>query len=168
MGQSTPIDDLGTRIINNKVGVHQSKCVLTTIPSPARRSTLERASSTSAVIPRSSASRMERPNPSSSNARTPAELPGLSCSADNTRRVSLRKLPRSDPAVPSSQRAIVGASLEVIKERRSQRPEARSAARQAAIKEGKEKRAAAQSAKKAEKAKNAAGAAKGNARVTSK
>merc|ERR1711977_67330 len=87
--------------INNKVGVHQSKCVLTTIPSPARRSTLERASSTSAVIPRSSASRMERPNPSSSNARTPAELPGLSCSADNTRRVSLRKLPRSDPAVPS-------------------------------------------------------------------
>jgi len=67
-----------------------------------------------------------------------------------------------------SQRAIVGASLDVIKERRSQRPEARSAARQAAIKEGKEKRAAAQSAKKAEKAKNAAGAAKGNARVTSK
>merc|ERR1711964_874866 len=52
--QSTPIDDLGIRIINNKVGVHQSKCVLTTIPSPARRSTLERASSTSAVIPRSS------------------------------------------------------------------------------------------------------------------
>merc|ERR1712093_371567 len=67
-----------------------------------------------------------------------------------------------------SQRAIVGASLDVVKERRSQRPEARSAARQAAIKEGKEKRAAAQSAKKAEKAKNAAGAAKGNARVTSK
>merc|ERR1712230_326312 len=57
-----------------------------------------------------------------------------------------------------SQRAIVGASLDVIKERRSQRPEARSAAR----------RAATQSAKKAEKAKNAAGAAKGNARVTSK
>ncbi|KAG4439298.1 60S ribosomal protein L24 [Cadophora sp. M221] len=67
-----------------------------------------------------------------------------------------------------SQRAIVGASLDVIKERRSQRPEARSAARQAAIKEGKEKRAAAQSAKKAEKAKTAAGAAKGNSRVTSK
>lgn len=42
-----------------------------------------------------------------------------------------------------AQRAIVGASLDVIKERRSQRPEARSAARQAAIKEGKEKRAAA-------------------------
>ncbi|PMD27865.1 hypothetical protein NA56DRAFT_640617 [Hyaloscypha hepaticicola] len=68
-----------------------------------------------------------------------------------------------------SQRAIVGASLDVIKERRSMRPEARSAARQAAIKEGKEKRAAAQSAKKAEKAKTAASAAKGQAsRLTSK
>jgi large subunit ribosomal protein L24e len=55
-----------------------------------------------------------------------------------------------------SQRAVVGASLDVIKERRTQRPEARSAARVAAIKEGKEKRAAAQSAKKAEKAKTAA------------
>jgi large subunit ribosomal protein L24e len=68
-----------------------------------------------------------------------------------------------------SQRAIVGASLDVIKERRTMRPEARTAARQAAIKEGKEKRAAAQSAKKAEKAKTAAGAAKGQAsRLTSK
>jgi large subunit ribosomal protein L24e len=44
----------------------------------------------------------------------------------------------------------------VIKERRAQRPEARSAARQAAIKEGKDKRTAAQSVKKAEKAKTAA------------
>ena len=60
-----------------------------------------------------------------------------------------------------SQRAIVGASLDVIKERRSQRPEARSAARQAAIKEGKEKRTAAQSIKKAEKAKTAAKSAAG-------
>ncbi|KUJ23247.1 uncharacterized protein LY89DRAFT_680032 [Mollisia scopiformis] len=68
-----------------------------------------------------------------------------------------------------SQRAIVGASLDVIKERRTQRPEARSAARLEAIKAGKEKRAAAQSAKKAEKAKSAAGAAKGQAtRLTSK
>lgn len=68
-----------------------------------------------------------------------------------------------------SQRAIVGASLDVIKERRSQRPEARSAAREAAIKEGKEKRAAAQSAKKLEKAKSAANASKGQAsRLTSK
>ncbi|KFH43568.1 60S ribosomal protein-like protein [Hapsidospora chrysogenum ATCC 11550] len=60
-----------------------------------------------------------------------------------------------------SQRAIVGASLDVIKEKRSQRPEARSAARAQAIQESKEKKAAAQAAKKAEKAKNAALASKG-------
>ncbi|GAB7361801.1 hypothetical protein MBLNU230_g1844t1 [Neophaeotheca triangularis] len=60
-----------------------------------------------------------------------------------------------------SQRAVVGASLDVIKERRSQRPEARSAARSQAIKEGKEKKAAAQSIKKAEKAKTAAKSAAG-------
>ncbi|KAI9163359.1 60S ribosomal protein L24 [Paramyrothecium foliicola] len=60
-----------------------------------------------------------------------------------------------------AQRAIVGASLDVIKERRSQRPEARSAARAEAIKESKDKKAAAAAAKKAEKAKNAALASKG-------
>lgn len=60
-----------------------------------------------------------------------------------------------------SQRAIVGASLDVIKERRSIHPEARSAARAQAIKESKEKKQAAQAAKKAEKAKTAAQAAKG-------
>lgn len=60
-----------------------------------------------------------------------------------------------------SQRAIVGASLDVIKERRAQRPEARAAARQAAIKEGKEKKTAYESKKKLEKAKGAAGAARG-------
>ncbi|EHK43018.1 60S ribosomal protein eL24 [Trichoderma atroviride] len=60
-----------------------------------------------------------------------------------------------------AQRAIVGASLEVIKERRSMRPEARSAARAEAIKADKEKKAAAQAVKKAEKAKSAATAAKG-------
>lgn len=43
------------------------------------------------------------------------------------------------------------------------RPEARSAARTQAIKEGKEKRAAQESQKKADKAKSAAGAAKGQA-----
>ncbi|KAI9711020.1 MAG: 60S ribosomal protein L24 [Bogoriella megaspora] len=59
------------------------------------------------------------------------------------------------------QRAIVGASLDVIKERRSQRPEARSAARAQAIQEGKEKKAAAESKKKAEKAKTAANRASG-------
>lgn len=57
----------------------------------------------------------------------------------------------------------------MIKERRAQRPEARAAARQAAIKEGKEKKTAAESQKKAEKAKNAASAARGNAgRISSK
>ena len=60
-----------------------------------------------------------------------------------------------------SQRAIVGASLDVIKEKRNQRPEGRTAARAAAIKEGKDKRAAAASAKKAEKAKLASASAKG-------
>lgn len=67
------------------------------------------------------------------------------------------------------QRAIVGASLDVIKERRTQRPEARAAARQAAIKEGKEKKTAEESKKKAEKAKSAAGAARGQVgRIQSK
>ncbi|KAL1849510.1 60S ribosomal protein L24 [Paecilomyces lecythidis] len=70
--------------------------------------------------------------------------------------------------VVKSQRAIVGASLDVIKERRSQRPEARAAARQAAIKDAKEKKAAAESKKKADKAKNAASAAQGKARIQSK
>ncbi|KAK0633117.1 ribosomal protein L24e-domain-containing protein [Immersiella caudata] len=69
-----------------------------------------------------------------------------------------------------AQRAIVGASLDVIKERRSMRPEARSAARAAAIKESKDKKQADAAAKKAEKAKLAASAAKGQTggRVTSK
>lgn len=69
-----------------------------------------------------------------------------------------------------AQRAIVGASLDVIKERRSMRPEARSAARLAAIKESKDKKQADAAAKKAEKAKLAGAASKGQAagRVTSK
>ncbi|EXJ79970.1 large subunit ribosomal protein L24e [Capronia epimyces CBS 606.96] len=62
------------------------------------------------------------------------------------------------------QRAIVGASLDVIKERRTQRPETRAAARQAAIKDAKDKKAAQESKKKLEKAKSAAGAARGQAR----
>ncbi|KAI9760944.1 MAG: Ubiquitin-conjugating enzyme 13 [Chaenotheca gracillima] len=67
------------------------------------------------------------------------------------------------------QRAIVGASLDVIKERRTQRPEARAAARQEAMKEGKDKKTAAESKKKAEKAKSAANAAKGQTtRIQSK
>ena len=55
-----------------------------------------------------------------------------------------------------AQRAVVGASLDVIKERRSQRPETRTAARAEAVKAGKEKRKQSESAKKAEKAKSAA------------
>jgi hypothetical protein len=167
-----------------------------------------RESSTSAVTARSSASKTARPNPSSSNAKTPAASPGPSCSEDNTRRVSQRYVcAYSHPLLPSRelhspaqtsqshqpineltnplpqqevakkrsrrtikhQRAIVGASLDVIKERRSQRPEAREAARKAAIAAGKEKRTAAQSAKKMEKAKSAANAAKGQtSRIQSK
>ena len=68
-----------------------------------------------------------------------------------------------------SQRGIVGASLDVIKERRAQRPEARAAARQAAIKEGKEKKTESESKKKAEKAKSAAAGARGQpGRIQSK
>lgn len=48
------------------------------------------------------------------------------------------------------------------------RPEARAAARQAAIKEGKDKKAAAESKKKAEKAKTASKAASGQAPKISK
>ncbi|KAK0717148.1 putative ribosomal protein L24.e.A, cytosolic [Lasiosphaeria miniovina] len=46
-----------------------------------------------------------------------------------------------------AQRAIVGASLDVIKERRNTRPEVRSAARLAAIKESKDKKQEAVAAK---------------------
>ncbi|KAI1766765.1 ribosomal protein L24e-domain-containing protein [Hypoxylon sp. FL1150] len=60
-----------------------------------------------------------------------------------------------------AQRAIVGASLDVIKEKRSMRPEARSAARAQAIKESKAKKAEAAAAKNSLKAKNAAVASKG-------
>lgn len=70
--------------------------------------------------------------------------------------------------VVKSQRAIVGASLDVIKERRAQRPEARAAARQQAIKDAKEKKAANESRKRAEKAKAAASGAKPAQRIQSK
>ena len=187
---------------------------------------INRASSTSVVTARSSASRTERPSPFSSSARTLARFTGPLSTEGRTRRVSLRLVAaihthdtrcweclerkqtmtsvytadRLDKhafsaAISSQfhheahslttftqqevakkrtrrtvkhQRAIVGASLDVIKERRSQRPEARSAARAAAVKEGKEKKAAAESARKAEKAKNAAASARGNAAKVSK
>ena len=67
------------------------------------------------------------------------------------------------------QRGIVGAPIELIKDRRPQRPEAREAARKEAIAKGKEKKATAESKKKAEKAKSAAGAARGQpGRIQSK
>lgn len=52
-----------------------------------------------------------------------------------------------------SQRAIVGASLELIKERRSLKPEVRKAQREEKAKADKEKKKAAKAARKAEKAK---------------
>ncbi|KAF3491372.1 60S ribosomal protein L24 [Arthroderma uncinatum] len=71
--------------------------------------------------------------------------------------------------VVKHQRAIVGASLDVIKERRTMRPEARIAARQAAMKEAKEKKSVAESKKKAEKAKAAQAASRGQSgRIQSK
>lgn len=59
------------------------------------------------------------------------------------------------------QRGIVGASLDVIKERRNQRPEARAAARAQALKASKEKKKQSESEKKANKAKSAANTARG-------
>ncbi|CAK7271516.1 60S ribosomal protein L24 [Sporothrix epigloea] len=63
-----------------------------------------------------------------------------------------------------SQRAIVGASLDVIKERRTMRPEARAAQRAANLSDIKSKKAEAEKVKKAEKAKKASQAAKGQTR----
>jgi large subunit ribosomal protein L24e len=54
------------------------------------------------------------------------------------------------------QRGVVGASWEVIKAKRMQKPEVRAAQRQQAIRQNKEKKREAQAAKKAEKAKNVA------------
>ncbi|EGW35544.1 uncharacterized protein SPAPADRAFT_58776 [Spathaspora passalidarum NRRL Y-27907] len=57
------------------------------------------------------------------------------------------------------QRAIVGASLELIKERRSQKPSDRKAAREAKLVKDKEAKKVAKAARKAEKAKLAASGA---------
>lgn len=67
-----------------------------------------------------------------------------------------------------SQRSVVGASLELIKERRSLQPEARAAARRDAIKQSKEKKALVESKKKAEKAKVGATGGKGQTSKVSK
>lgn len=55
-----------------------------------------------------------------------------------------------------NQRAIVGASLDVIRERRNQKPQDRKAAREAKLAKDKEAAKAAKAARKAEKAKSAA------------
>ena len=52
-------------------------------------------------------------------------------------------------------KAVVGASLEVIKAKRNQKPEVRAAAREAALREVKERAKAKQAAKKVEKPKSA-------------
>ncbi|CCH43154.1 60S ribosomal protein L24-A [Wickerhamomyces ciferrii] len=52
-----------------------------------------------------------------------------------------------------NQRAVVGASLELIKERRGQKADFRKAQREAAVKADKEKKKAAKASRKAEKAK---------------
>jgi len=66
------------------------------------------------------------------------------------------------------QRAIVGAPLEVIKAKRNQKPEQRAAARDAALREVKERNKAKQAAKKAEKTKSDSKAPKGAAKPVPK
>ncbi|EPX72175.1 60S ribosomal protein L24 [Schizosaccharomyces octosporus yFS286] len=61
------------------------------------------------------------------------------------------------------QRGVVGASVDVIKEKRNQRPEVRAAARASALKQAKDKKATSKSEKKAGNAKSSAGAARGQA-----
>jgi len=56
----------------------------------------------------------------------------------------------------SATKAVVGASLELIKAKRNQKPEVRAAAREAALREVKERSKAKQAAKKAEKPKQVA------------
>ncbi|RUP47087.1 hypothetical protein BC936DRAFT_146139 [Jimgerdemannia flammicorona] len=59
------------------------------------------------------------------------------------------------------ERAVVGASWEAIRAKRTQKPEVRAAARQTAIRESKEKKKDEAAKKRAEKAKTAGAAAKG-------
>lgn len=66
------------------------------------------------------------------------------------------------------QRAIVGANLDVIRERRNQRPEARAAARQQALAESKDKKRADEARKRADKGKMAAQQARGQKTVPKK
>ncbi|CAG8463677.1 9995_t:CDS:2 [Diversispora eburnea] len=65
-----------------------------------------------------------------------------------------------------TQRAIVGASLEVIKDKRNQKPEVREAARAADIREAKEKKKQEQAKRKAEKAKTAQATNRGQQKIS--
>ncbi|KAG9288311.1 hypothetical protein G9A89_021342 [Geosiphon pyriformis] len=64
------------------------------------------------------------------------------------------------------QRAIVGASWEAIRAKRNQKPEVREAARQAALREAKEKKKAEQSKRKADKAKAAVASSRGQPKIS--
>lgn len=121
------------------------------------RSTLERANSSSEAIAKSSDSRTAKAKVCSCKGKIPEESLGPFCTDECTRRVFLRKSPKSELEEQLN-----------IKEKRSIAPAARAAAREQAVKEGKAKKAAAESKKKAEKAKSAASAARGQAAKVSK
>ena len=106
----------------------------------------------------------------SSSSNPHSQLPSSSLHISATNALPLQEIAKKRTRrTVKQQRGIVGAPLELIKDRRSQRPEAREAARKEAIAKGKEKKATAESKKKAEKAKSAAGAARGQpGRIQSK
>jgi len=64
------------------------------------------------------------------------------------------------------QRSVVGATWDFIHNRRNQKPEVREAARQEAIREGKEKKKQEQTKRKAEKAKTAQAASRGQPKIS--
>ncbi|KAK0511111.1 hypothetical protein JMJ35_006663 [Cladonia borealis] len=74
-------------------------------------------------------------------------------------RRSISDKPKKRTIYTVKRRGIIGASLDVIKERRSQRPEAHKTAQKEAIANGKEKKATSELKIKAEKAKGAAAGA---------
>lgn len=64
------------------------------------------------------------------------------------------------------QRAVVGASMDAIRAKRNMKPEARAAARAAAIRDGKEKKKAEEAKRKSEKAKTATSTARGQPKIS--
>lgn len=153
-------------------------------PMALQRTTDDRANYTSAATARSFDSKTARPSRFFCSVRTRVVLLGRPYSAVSTKRASLRYVWRCvnvrdvdeqeiakkrTRRTVKQQRGIVGAPLELIKDRRSQRPEAREAARKEAIAKGKLKKTESESKKKAEKAKSASGAARGQpGRIQSK